>query len=1033
MAFKVEIRQTDVNGIPTNTVLASSNFIPASEVTRDAFYTFTFPSLVPVIPGGGKYAVVLVQTFDYGYDAQKAVGWVFSNADNPYLDGWKLTSQNNVTWTSDLDKDHYFKVFYDAPQTSTLVEHEFQFNQDNAFKWFVSTDNTMELDMRFRMGLCIDGSASMIWSDVDDLRISETLLFIREIFRRAEFSYVDVWTFGDSISENTFDGPTDLRPDYSAALGSITSDGDESRLWTAADEAIGNLDAQSIVDAIIREDQIDDVLELMRQMNRIDYAYLATLDPTYDSATGFPTIANHGVLVNYLIYQYAETMASFAVIISDGFDNVGDMQIEEVAITANAIRGDNLTPIFCFALGNSYDNTNMYYLSENTNGLLYQLGDNVNTRFRESYDEILNDKEKTIFQGAYEDEVWFGELTFLSMLELGVSIPLTSDLKLEVAFSYDGLTFEAWQVVATNTRVVFEQFIYAFRFRVIGWLGNIYGGNYYDIYGNNYDYDSVTSSLNCRQLQYYGYEYYQYYGSYSDYYYYRDQEYPSPKIYSFKYWTVDPAIEYKFTEPQTSDIISEYMFAPNVDLPENAILDWGVVRGNSTDWNDTDPIMNNRIGVLPNRTKSIYFTPDVNLVGLGTAPMITETTGVSVYRVVDASGAAVTWGDTAVVTVKINGFVVDITVTPYQLVGDSGLIYWLENPRPTTDVVTADVKTPGAAHIRNGELAISDNRRIYYAQNLSWPWDATITVRVNDEIIRGGYISYPEDGAIMFLKELQSTDVVTIEIQHSNVYRVGYRLKNYTNDAFDEPDFGFTFSKEQFTDTSVLVTLSDPPVASEVTLSPTAPSLTDRLVVSYIYSQVDNNAETGTTIQWYFARTGETNYTHNVAYDNRNVMRVSDVPATNPGGPFQEFDSWYVVVTPRDANGAGVAVPSNIVHIGGYAPPYVSTATILDADGAALLTDDSGNLISVQQDLTASYVYHDPNTGGTGSDKSTMYWYKNGVAAVQYTTIYPDVTLPSNKLVNGDVWYYVVIPFDGNNNGDRFNSDEVIITQSKIT
>jgi hypothetical protein len=62
-----------------------------------------------------------------------------------------------------------------------------------------------------------------------------------------------------------------------------------------------------------------------------------------------------------------------------------------------------------------------------------------------------------------------------------------------------------------------------------------------------------------------------------------------------------------------------------------------------------------------------------------------------------------------------------------------------------------------------------------------------------------------------------------------------------------------------------------------------------------------------------------------------------------------------------------------------------------------------------------------------------MYWYKNGVAAVQYTTIYPVVTLPANKLVNGDVWYYVVIPFDGNNNGDRFNSDEVIITQSKVT
>ncbi len=337
--LKVEIRTVDVNGQPTNIVLATSNSIDVEDINRDAFYYFTFSSPVSVIPETQKYAIVLLKSNDYYYSNASEIGWVYSDSLNPYADGIKW-EYDGSTWTSSNNTDQYFKVFYNLPQTPTLIENLWNFNQDNCNKFFVSTDNTMELDMRFHLSFCIDGSGSMALADPNSLRISETLLFIKELLRRSPFSYVDIWSFGEYITEDTYDGPTKTKQDYNAALGSIDSTEEDSRLWDATDQAIGNLDPSSIVSAIIRDSYTDEVLDLMRQMNRINYADMENIDADYDSSTGFSGIANYGNIVNYIINDYASTMGGVGIIMSDGYDNSIDYDIEDIILTANSIKND---------------------------------------------------------------------------------------------------------------------------------------------------------------------------------------------------------------------------------------------------------------------------------------------------------------------------------------------------------------------------------------------------------------------------------------------------------------------------------------------------------------------------------------------------------------------------------------------------------------------------------------------------------------------------------------------------------------------
>lgn len=1010
-----ELRTTDEDGVPTEDVLATSAEVDASDVMRDAYYDFLFPSSVVLPDPSGVYAIVLRES---GLTGDSYVGWVTSPLDNAYSYGSAFVEYSGV-WTEFSDRDHFFKIHYLAPSEAVVVEHSVSFSQDNSRKMFVDVDNQMQLDMRFLVSFCLDASGSMVDADPEDFRTSEPVLFFREILRRAPQSYVDIWAFSQVIIEQTYNGPTKERREYMAAFGSVQSEGSQSRVWSGLDTAVGNLDPSTFANHLMDSGQSDEVVELMRQMNRIDYYTLPYIDPTYDPTTGFDGIATHGKLVNYLVGQYAETGSPMAFLLSDGYDNVGDFEPSEVVASANGVLGDGLTPVYCMPLGDNYDSTNMAVVAEGTSGEMFQIsGDPAD--LRKAFNLLLNDKQKTIFQGSYEEEVVFEESTFLQAVEIGAIVPVTSDLTFEFCVTYDGYNWGQWREVPANNRFDILEFVLGVKFRIKAWLGNEIGGNYYDIYGDDAIYDEQAWTYGCRYARYYGYYHYTGDDPAEAYYTYRSSTYPSPTVYSLKYWTVTPSETHLFTERGTSDSIHEYLLAPSEDAPERAVVSYAIVRGSDPDMAEAEEVKANKKGVLPDRRRSIYFTPSVDQVGLATENMDPNTR--LIFMVVDENGDAITWDDSLTeITVYLNNTELDPKSTPYSIIADRGLI-WFEQPIASSDKITADLHTPGLVASRLGELAVGTNRRTYYASGGPWPSDSTVVPRVNDSIQSGGYVLDNLEGSIFFFDELLPDDVVTLEIGSSGYYRAGVKILNYQDGDIDPPGFALMFSEAPTTDTDLLASRTVMPEALEVQLLPEEPNLTSRLEVSYVYYQQDGNKEKGTTIKWYRKTLYDGAFFEYVPYRNRNVMRMTDVPSINPSSPFQEHDQWYVVVTPQDANSTGNPVISNTVVIGSHVPPYVlDDATIVGNE-----VDISSDNTTPPQELEASYTYKDPNATGdqTETDNSIIKWYKNGNA----TSIHTGKTLASELQEAGDVIFYVITPYNNELEGFDITSSEVTIT-----
>lgn len=94
--------------------------------------------------------------------------------------------------------------------------------------------------------------------------------------------------------------------------------------------------------------------------------------------------------------------------------------------------------------------------------------------------------------------------------------------------------------------------------------------------------------------------------------------------------------------------------------------------------------------------------------------------------------------------------------------------------------------------------------------------------------------------------------------------------------------------------------VNDPPVATAVVLSPAEPLRNENLIATYTYSDVDGDAESGTTIRW---------------FRNGLLQSAFNDLATIPNASTVENEVWFFRVAPRDGNLSGATVESNSVSI----------------------------------------------------------------------------------------------------------------------
>jgi PKD repeat protein len=175
--------------------------------------------------------------------------------------------------------------------------------------------------------------------------------------------------------------------------------------------------------------------------------------------------------------------------------------------------------------------------------------------------------------------------------------------------------------------------------------------------------------------------------------------------------------------------------------------------------------------------------------------------------------------------------------------------------------------------------------------------------------------------------------------------------------------------------------VDEPPVATNVLVSPASPVAQQPLTLTYAYSDPNGFTENGTTITWFANGQGV------AAYNGQSMI---------PAGVTQRNQTWYAVVTPKDGTLSGTSVQSNTVTISDP-PPEVQNVTLTP---------------------TVSYAY----AGIYPENGTAISWARNG--SVQ-SALANQRTAPA-PLGRGDTWVVTVTPSDGTSRGTPQSTSVVI-------
>ena len=223
--------------------------------------------------------------------------------------------------------------------------------------------------------------------------------------------------------------------------------------------------------------------------------------------------------------------------------------------------------------------------------------------------------------------------------------------------------------------------------------------------------------------------------------------------------------------------------------------------------------------------------------------------------------------------------------------------------------------------------------------------------------------------------------VVSIDVAANAVDGNGYN----TNDAWDTASY-------QISEGSAPA--NNAPTLSNLLLSPTTPSTTDTLVLSYTFDDADGDNEAGSTIQW---------FKNSVLITSLNGMMSVSSSQTEKG------ENWNTEVTPSDGTDFGTMVASSSITIGNSAPL----------------------LSSVSIGISNPSTTDDLSVVNTSSDADTMdvltyeyQWYLDGNLQSSLDGLSP---LPSFATRDGDSWEVEMRVSDGTDTSAWLKSSAVVI------
>ena len=1051
------VYSVDTNSAPQSQLAASSP-ITSSSVNVGGFTSFNLTSALD-IPGTGSTTLALV--IKETASSIPIFKWKKASTSNPFS-GYGYTSANAVSWAGiSTSYDFFFQAHYDnayAP-IETIVPIG---NYDNTeVNWdsgkgkgvISSDDGFLYLKPKFVISNVFDNSASMKMSSEFSNNFNN---LITNIFARtnqqyyAQFSFADFWTFGTSIKHETGSGFTNSGTAITSIVGSLKYDGDNSNLYDCLEYAlIGQQPAaiSGIADTSListYKDYLSDEnlirLDLLKTRyknesnkqlnlvpktgsstgstltfstdgtntftwNTIDYPYAEVVKNGTTLGSGFTvipstgkisftssigstdlvvvylrqdwngladTIPTNATVSKYMMERLANSYIPLTFVVSDA-DNDTTVSLLSLQNNINYSWKNQGTKLVAFGVDDKTNSGNLRQLVQSTSGLYFDASSSYWAGITTS---LLHGGVNSLFAGYWKKEVEFDTPKFIKSITTAYTVStgqsIDSSCTVKYKYSSDKKNYSDW-INLTSTSTLNKE------------ITNL-----------NFQIDMTEGWNNATSLP------------------------VSPYVSQLYYTEVSPAVKYFFTTAfNSSDDIFEYILSTDYSDTDKAKLIWGICKGNSTNWNDYEELINNNNGIISSRQRSYKYTNAALFEKLTCIKSVNNNFTYFVYN----NNERFTWLLTDTVEVYLNSSL--LTSNLYTIDNVNGTITFRQEVL-SGNLVQVSINRTGTRYEAYGEGTVSTDYKNYFAVNGRWPEDSKVVVLINNEIVRGGYKLDRYDGKIIFDTNKSSSDIVTVFILQSSTYRLGLKVETYASTASSAYNFEFTQNSvpnlnvySHYLNTNIpslkaesLALKSDVSFASVGSSTQIASS--SRIYVDYNY--LSDNKQYKPKTRWYRTRVSGGGTTtieldSSPNYRDRLVQRKADLNAANDY--FKINDIVYVTLEPNDNFDYGIMYTSQPIVIKSLSAPYVydvqikSLNTIID------------NKISANSSLQAYY-----NFNGS-SDLSIIEWFEwtNGVS----NKIAEGSLLNSAVVLRNMAISFIVKPYDGTTYGTPIESQVLYI------
>lgn len=313
---------------------------------------------------------------------------------------------------------------------------------------------------------------------------------------------------------------------------------------------------------------------------------------------------------------------------------------------------------------------------------------------------------------------------------------------------------------------------------------------------------------------------------------------------------------------------------------------------------------------------------------------------------------------------------------------------------------------------------------IYNSKSGPWAEDAVTRIFVDNlEVLPDSFIPVPELGQVVFRNKLATKNVVTLEVENQESFRVGLRITNPTLQAGTLDDFAFMYGQTQ-SDTGL--TPNRLPIASNLFITPATVVAGGPMTANYTYSDPDSDIEDKdqTQILWFRNGAPVTELTNLLTVSNSDILAKR--PDRSQDNLISRGQQWFFTVRPSDGKSFGPLAVSTPIVIANQ-PPTSSTPILTSSNANDPQTFTSSDT------LTVTYTFTD-NDADVESG-SIITWTVNGLQVKTGTdnTLSPlEEDSSGNKFIKAGVTVFATVqPSDGTDFGAPIDSNTVTITGSK--